>query len=294
MDKQTPHRRVHSTRVGNTKILNHSGRYLSIRDPYHFVLSLNWPQFFAGLVTIFLLMNVAFGTLYWLIPGSVANAREGVFLDYFFFSIETLATVGYGAMSPVGMGGHVIASAEILFGMVGVALTTGLVFARFAKPTARIIFSDRAIIRTFDAKRMLTLRIANERYNRIVGASATVALIRREVTAEGESYFRIYDLPLIRHSTQVFALTWTLMHPIDEASPLFALTADQLAATQSRILVSITGHDESIAAAVHAVKDYGVESLVFDGRFVDILGLDADGERVVDLTRFHDIEEANG
>lgn len=286
-DRPTHVRTVH---IGDTKILTHRRRGNWLLDPYHFVLTLSWPQFFGALALTFILVNLFFGTLYCLLPGSVSNARAGEFFDYFFFSIETLATVGYGNMSPASFAGHMLASVEILAGMVGVALTTGLVFARFSKPTARIIFSEQALIRDFDGARVLMLRIANERHNRIVEASATLSLVRTETTAEGESFVRIHDLRLMRKRTPVFALTWVLIHPIDASSPLHGLDAAQLAAGRSRILVSITGHDETMAASVHAGRDYETDDLRFDCRFADILRVTPEGERVIDLTRFHDTE----
>lgn len=281
---------VRTVRVGDTQIRIHGSHPSKLRDPYHLVLTLTWPRFYLALLLAFILVNLIFGTLYWLSPGSVTNARQGEFLDYFFFSIETLATVGYGVMSPASRYGHIVASIEILTGMIGVALITGLVFARFSKPTARILFSDRAVIRDFEGSRVLMLRIANERYNRIVEATATLSLVRTEVNAQGESFVRIHDLRLIRERTPVFALTWTLIHPIDERSPLFGLDAVQLAASRSRILASVTGHDETMAASVYAGSEYQAADLVFEGRFVDILHLTPEGERVIDLTRFHDIE----
>lgn len=286
----SPSPRVRKVRVGDTQILTHRRRQSRLDDPYHLVLTLSWPRFFGALVLGFILVNLAFGTLYWLLPGSVANARAGEFLDYFFFSIETLATVGYGTMSPSSLAGHVIASVEILTGMVGIAIITGLVFARFSKPTARILFSNRAIIRDFDGARVLMLRMANERHNRIVEATATLSLVRTEIDPQGEIFVRIHDLALTRERTPVFALTWTLIHTIDEHSPLYGVDAAQLAAARSRILVSVTGHDETMAAAVYAGTNYQTDDLVFDSRFVDILSMTPEGERTVDLTRFHDIE----
>lgn len=283
--------RVRTVRVGDTQVLTHRRRESRLGDPYHLVLTLSWPRFFGALVLAFVLVNLIFGTAYWLLPDSVAHAREDEFFDYFFFSIETLATVGYGAMSPASFVGHALASVEILTGMVGIAITTGLVFARFSKPTARILFSQRAIIRDFDGARVLMLRMANERHNRIVEATASLSLVRMEANRQGESFVRIHDLRLIRERTPVFALTWTLMHTIDERSPLHGLDAAQLAASRSRILVSVTGHDETMAASVHAGNNYEADDLVFDRRFVDILRITPDGDRIVDLTRFHDTEE---
>ncbi len=287
MTKPSTVRTVH---VGETKVLTNQGRHRGLSDPYHMVLNLSWPRFFAGLVMVFLLVNLLFGAAYWLLPASVSNARENHFLDYFFFSIETLATVGYGNMSPASLMGHTVASIEILLGMVGVAITTGLVFVRFSKPTARILFSDNAIIRDFDGARYLMLRMANERYNRIVEASATLSFIKLEPSRQGETFVRIHDLPLARQRTPVFALTWTLMHLIDERSPLFGMTKEQLTSAHCRILVSVTGHDETVAASVYSEKSYEAQKVAFNCRFVDILEVSSDGDRTVDMTRFHDLE----
>lgn len=282
--------RIRSVRVGDTQILTLKHRLGKLRDPYHLVLTLNWPQFFGVLLLVFSVVNLLFAFLYWLLPGSVANTHPGSFLDCFFFSIETLATVGYGVMSPAALSGHIVASFELLSGMVGFALVTGLVFARFSKPTARMLFSRRAVIREFDGQRVLMLRVANERHNRIVEATAKLSLVRDEIDARGERFIRIHDLRLLRERTPVFSLTWTLIHPLDERSPLHGLDAAQLATSHSHIVVSVTGHDETMAATVHAGSDYAVEDLVFDGRFVDILRTTPEGEPVVDLTRFHEIE----
>ena len=288
------HQRKNSIRavhVGQTTVLNHGQGITRLFDPYHFILNLSWPRFFGMLVLMFVSLNLIFGTAYWSIPGSVANARHGVFMDYVFFSIETLATVGYGTMSPANLGGHIVASVEIMLGMAGVALTTGLIFARFAKPKARIMFSQRAVIRDFDGQRMLMLRIANERYNRIVDASAMASIVRQETGVSGEVFMRIHDLHLMREHTQVFNLTWTLMHVIDASSPLYQYDAERLSSSQTRIMVSVTGHDETVAASVYAVHNYEAHDVAFDARFVDVLRLSPEGERIVDLTRFHLVEE---
>lgn len=289
--KKHPSQRVRQVRVGQTNVLAKGQQHTAgLVDPYHFVLTLTWPRFFGLLVCVFVALNALFALAYWLVPGSVANARPGVFQDYFFFSVETMATVGYGEMSPANTVGHLIAVLEIMLGMTAVALMTGLIFARFAKPKARVLFSEKAVIRQFDGKRVLMLRVANERYNRIVDVSAMLSVVRLERLQDGEAYYRIHDLPLVRERTQVFNLTWTLIHEIDERSPLFGVTTQSLQADQIRIAVSLTGHDETVAAAVHAVHDYEGADIAFDARFVDVLRLMPDGSRVVDLTRFHEVE----
>jgi inward rectifier potassium channel len=276
--------------VGDTQILTDGQKRNALQDPYYLILNLSWPSFFSVLVTGFILLNLAFGTIYWLLPGSVANTKEGSFLNFFFFSVETLATVGYGVMSPANLAGHIVATIEIMTGMAGLAVTTGLVFARFSKPTARILFSKNVLIRDFEGSRVLMFRIANERHNRIVEANATVSLVREEVNEQNESFIRIHDLKLVRERTPVFAMTWTLMHRIDEKSPLYGNSAKTLTANRSRITVSVGGHDETIAATVYANFNYFAEDIIFDARFVDILTYLPNGGRAINMTRFHEID----
>ena len=276
--------------VGDTQILTDGQKRNALHDPYYLILNLSWPSFFSVLVTGFILLNLAFGTIYWLLPGSVANTKEGSFLNYFFFSVETLATVGYGVMSPASLSGHIVATIEIITGMAGLAVTTGLVFARFSKPTARILFSKNVLIRDFDGSRVLMFRIANERHNRIVEANATVSLVREEVNEQNENFIRIHDLKLVRERTPVFAMTWTLIHRIDENSPLYENSSKTLTANRSRISVSVGGHDETIAATVYANFNYFAEDIIFDARFVDILTYLPNGGRAINMTRFHEID----
>jgi inward rectifier potassium channel len=276
--------------VGDTQILTDGQKRNALHDPYYLILNLSWPSFFSVLVTGFILLNLAFGTIYWLLPGSVANTKEGSFLNYFFFSVETLATVGYGVMSPASLSGHIVATIEIITGMAGLAVTTGLVFARFSKPTARILFSKNVLIRDFEGSRVLMFRIANERHNRIVEANATVSLVREEVNEQNENFIRIHDLKLVRERTPVFAMTWTLIHRIDENSPLYENSSKTLTANRSRISVSVGGHDETIAATVYANFNYFAEDIIFDARFVDILTYLPNGGRAINMTRFHEID----
>ncbi|MDD5247579.1 MAG: ion channel [Rhodocyclaceae bacterium] len=264
-------------------------RWRAWRDPYHLILTLSWPRFFALLTAFFLAVNLLFATAYWLTGGSVEHARPGSFVDVLFFSIETLATVGYGEMFPGTVAGHAISSLEILVGLMSLAVVTGLVFARFSKPTARVLFSDKVVLRDFDGHRVLMLRVANERHNRMVEPTAHLGLLRLEQTAGGEVYYRIHDLALQRQRNQVFALTWTLVHRIDETSPLYGWSKEALVAARARITVSIIGHDETIAAAVHALHEYPATQLFFDHRFVDIIADAGEETRIIDLTRFHDI-----
>ena len=260
-----------------------------LADPYHLILTLNWPRFIALLISFFIVVNLAFAGVYWLADGSVDHARPGSFFDLLFFSIETFATVGYGEMAPATMAGHVISSVEIVCGMMSLAVFTGLIFARFSKPTARVLFSNKAVIRDFGDHRVLMLRAANERHNKIIEPSAHLGLIRLETTKDGETLYAVHDLLLVRNRNPVFTMSWTLIHRINESSPLYGLTAETIGNSIVNIHVSISGHDETVAAPVYALYDYHPQEVKFDHKFVDIIVDKGGGNRITDLTKFHDI-----
>jgi inward rectifier potassium channel len=259
-------------------------------EAYHSILTLSWPRFFALMFGIYLFVNLVFATAYYLIPGTILNARSNGFLDAFFFSIETLATVGYGVMSPATTYGHVVASTEILLGMLVTAMLTGLLFARFSRPTARVLFSRVAVITTFNGNPTLMLRAGNERNNLILEASVRMSLIRKEKTLEGEVFYRVYDLKLDRERSSAFALSWTVMHRIDESSPLHGKRPADLVADESTLSVAISGLDETLNDTVHARNSYEPEDIVFGSHFVDILFERETGRWSVDFTKFHDVE----
>ncbi len=258
------------------------------RDAYHQILALSWPGFFLLIVLAYLAANVLFAMVYGLQPGAVANAGHD-FLDRLFFSIETLSTVGYGYMYPVTIFAHVVASIEIFIGLLSLALVTGIMFARFSRPQARILFSRIAIVCRFDGTPTLMVRAANERHNTILEADVAMTLVREEITAEGERFYRQHDLPLTRHHSAAFALSWTVMHPITERSPLHGWTREQLEKAHAMIAVSITGLDDILEQTVHARAEYTAGQLLFDRRFVDVI-VPADGGTILDLTRFNDTE----
>jgi inward rectifier potassium channel len=284
-----------TVKLGQTEITKIGARRFDWNDAYHLIMSLTWPRFFAGAVTVYLLVNVAFACVYALGDHAINNAES--FLDELFFSVETLATVGYGNMSPATIYGHCVATAEIITGMLSMAVITSLVFARFSKPTARVLFSRVAVIAPYDGIPTLMLRVANQRHSYILDASASVVLLRDEVTAEGHSLRRFHDLKLERARSPLFALSWQIMHRIDASSPLHGLTAQALREGDMRMIVTISGLDETFAATVTARHDYAHENVVFDRRFADIF-IEGDHPRhlYIDLSRFHDLErvEAEG
>ena len=258
-------------------------------DPYHLILIIDWPGFFGLTVACYVATNTLFALLYLAGGDSIKNARPGSFLDAFFFSIQTMATIGYGAMYPQTDYANILVSIEALVGLMGVAMVTGLLFARFSRPTARVLFSNVAVITPHNGVPTLIFRTANERRNQILEAQIGVSLLRNEVTTEGESMRRFYDLKLVRNQTRNFSLSWTVMHQIDESSPLYGETAESLIEAEMDIVVTLTGLDETVSQTIHARHYYLSEEVLWDMRFVDIFYTKPDGRRVIDYTRFHEV-----
>jgi len=274
-------------RFGAAQIKRKGGPGWYWSDLYHLMLAMSWPAFFFTVFCLYMVTNLGFAGLFHLQPDSVADARPG-FIDHFFFSIETLATVGYGHMHPGTTYGHVVASAEILLGMLELSLVTGLMFARFARPSSRIMFSNVAVVARFNGVPTLMFRAANERNNLILEATVRASIARRERTPEGQEFTRFYDLELERNSTSVFALSWTIMHRIDERSPLFGKSADDLLDEGATLTLSLTGMDETLNDFVHARHSYGADEILYGRRFVDILSAPENNVRVIDFDRFHE------
>ncbi len=259
------------------------------RDYYHLLLTLDWPQFFVLTVASYVASNTVFALLYLAGGDCIKNARPGSFLDAFFFSVQTMATIGYGSMYPSTDYANLLVSIEALVGLLGVAMGTGLMFARFSRPTARVLFSGVAVIAPHNGVPALMLRVANERRNQILEAQIGVSLLRDEVTAEGNFMRRFYDLKLLRSQTRSFALSWMVIHEIDENSPLYGVTPELMAQTETDIVVTITGIDETASQTVHARHYYMTEEILWNMRFVDIFTKKSDGRRMLDFHRFHDV-----
>lgn len=259
-------------------------------DLYHWTLELPWWSFlFAGVIA-YLGANALFALLYLVRPGAIAQARPGSFADAFFFSIQTMSTVGYGQMWPATVYANLVVTAEIAVGILFLALATGLVFARFSRPTARVLFSRVAVIGPYNGAPTLSFRIANQRRNELLQAEVEVALLRDETTGEGDAIRRFYDLKLARRRTPVFAMTFTVMHTIDRDSPLHGATSASLEAEDAELVVTVTGVDETIAQRVHARTSYLPHEILWGHRFVDVMGWTEEGRRLIDYRRFHETE----
>ncbi|MBS0333820.1 MAG: hypothetical protein JSS35_13720 [Proteobacteria bacterium] len=263
----------------------------SLADPYYFILSMRWTTFLALVLAVFLAANLLFAGLYWAAPGSISNARPGAFGDAFFFSVETLATVGYGVMTPATLYGHSVATAEIFVGMFLTALATGAFFARFARPSARMVFSETAVVAPYNGGQALMVRVASRRLQGISEATARLNYFRNEPYGEGR--FRRFDeLKLVRASIPVLTLSWTVIHVIDEASPLHGMTEERLLAEAPAIMLSINGFDEAISSMVNDRQTYRNENIRFGHVFTDMLRDLPDGMIELDITRIHDTRPA--
>lgn len=268
-------------------------RRTPLRDFYHALLRLPWWATITAISGAFLAANALFALAY-LLVGGVEHAAHGSFRDAFFFSVQTMATIGFGVMHPVGLYSNVIVTAEALMGLAGFALATGLIFQRFSRPTARVLFSRVAVVTPYDGITTLMFRCANERSNQILEAEVHVYLAREEISAEGLTLRRSHDLALSRSRNPLFSFTWTVLHPIDAKSPLRGATAASLAAQDAAVVVTLTGIDESLSQPIFARYSYGPSEILWGRRFVDILSRMDDGQRVVDYRRFHDTETGTG
>lgn len=258
-------------------------------DFYHWVLTLGWLAFFGWVTFAYLAVNAIFALAYIAVPESVANVHG--FVDSFFFSIETFATIGYGVMAPQTRYAHALVTCEALAGILATATITGVTFARLARPTSKVIFSDKAVIANRNGVPHLQFRMANWRRNQIAEAQLHVMVLMKETTLEGETIRRPFPLRLLRDKNPMFLLTWTAMHPIEPDSPFHGEGAfEKLRAMEAEIFLSLTGLDETIGQAIHTRYRYRLDDIVHDARFADILHASDEGVRVIDFDKFHDIE----
>ena len=252
--KRNPREKAARVRLGSLEFKKKGVSRFDMRDPYHLAVALTGPQFFATLLVTYLLVNVAFASFFWLVPGSVANARPYSFPDAFFFSIETLATVGYGEMYPATPYGHVIAATEIVCGLGFTAILTGLTFVRFSRPRAKFVFAH-PVVAMHNGKPTLMLRVANGRAHVLMDAVAKLNVLLSVATAEGKRFRRAQELRLERAHLSVFPLTWTLMHVMDERSPLYGYDAAQVVAALAQVFLTLEARDPMLATWVHEIRN---------------------------------------
>lgn len=271
------------------KIRTVGKKWSPFEDLYHRVLEVSWLTYFILIALAFFTANATFAFLYLLQPGSISNAND-TFRDAFFFSVQSLATIGYGQMAPGTLYGHILVTLEALTGLLGFALVTGITFSKFARPTSRVLFSEKVVVGERNGERFLMFRMANYRHNQIVEARLRVIVLQDMVTKEGEQLRVPVEVPLVRETTAFFRLTWTASHKIDEKSPFYGPGAEQaLRDKRSDVYLSLTGLDETIAQTVHARRSYTLDDIVWGARFKDVISATPDGVRIIDYRNFHDV-----
>ena len=265
--------------------------FLASISPYHALLTMSWRAYFGIVITAYFVVNLVFAAAYEACgPGAleVAGARQASYLEAFFFSVQTLATIGYGRISPVGMTANLLVTVESLVGLLGLALATGILFARFSRPIADILFSHNAIVSPYRDIQAFMFRIANRRTNEMLEVQAEVIFSRLEGP---QRVRRFHVLSLERPRVVFFPLSWTVVHPIGETSPMRGLTHQDLVDSEAEVLILLTGIDETFSQTVQARSSYKADEIVWGARFRDVFHRSPDGRVLaVDVAKLHDIE----
>jgi len=283
-------------RDGSFNVVRENQSFLRSLNLYHEMLSAPLWAFYAVIFGAYLLLNLLFAGLYLLcgpgaLHGATAVSPGDRFLEAFFFSVQTLATIGYGRLSPEGSAANALVAVEALVGLLGVAFATGLSFARFSRPLAHILYSDRAVIAPYRGGTGFMFRVINERRNQLIEVKARVAFSRM-VSENGRRIRKFEPLSLERTTVQFFPLHWTLVHPIDEKSPLNGVTTESLRASEAEFMILLTGTDETFSQTVHSRSSYLADEVVVGARFQDMFVDGGDGRPRIDMRRFHEVEQA--
>ena len=287
----TRKRREITVRTGHFEFVKLNTEKFDWRDAYHLILTWSWPGFAGFVFCVYIAINLLFAILYLLGPDSIAEMAPGSFSDAFFFSVETFATVGYGHFYPLSFYGHIIAMLEIMVGMFGLAILTGVIFVRFSRPTARIRFSKHAVISPFDGLPTLMVRIANLRHQAMMQAHFHMILVRSDITAEGEEIRRFFPLKLTFDHLIAFPAVLTLRHRIDQTSRLYGMTAEDFERHDVRIIVSIVAIDTVIPAPIESAGDYNYDHIEWGRRFVEIYQENEQHQWTVDYGRIDETED---
>ncbi|MGK0366921.1 MAG: inward rectifier potassium channel [Thermoproteota archaeon] len=252
---------------------------LIINDYYYKLMKISWLKLFTLVVLVYLTLNLLFGAIYFYADIPISNAKG--FLDYFFFSLQTVSTIGYGNLAPIGNMANALVTIQAIIGIIFVAILTGVIFSKFSRPKSKILFSNKAIVTSMDGKKYLCFRVGNERKNDLVDVSVKITALINHTTSEGRFMRKMVDLELKRSSTAFFALTWSIFHPLENSPVDF----DNLLALNTLII----GHDGTYSQTVYARKMYYLDDILFDKTFVDVVKDAGNGLVDVDFTKFHDI-----
>ena len=282
--------------VGAIEIVKRGLARYDVRDPYHIAIELSWKEFAPAFIGLELGINTVFALLYLASPGCIANARAGSSSNACFFSVETLATVGYGTMAPATFYGHAASAIEIVSGLTFTAIMTGLLFVRFSKPKPKILFADQAVVTSHNCAPTLMVRIANGRITLLTNAMVRLGVVLLEEDAKGHPLRALHDVALsnatlsLSLSLSLFPLTWTVMHEIDENSPLTGYDAERFKESDARLVLTIEAHDQALGAAIHDLRVYTAGDVLYGMHYAEALSVDDRLRPVADLTRLSLVE----
>lgn len=262
-------------RIGGASLYKTGTSRFDLGDPYHLALTASWPTFFAGFVGCFGLINLLFAGFYMLDAGSIANAQAHSLRDAFFFSMETLATVGYGSMAPASTYGHVVSAIEIICGLAFTAIMTGLIFVRFSKVKPRLLFADKLVVCQHEGKPTLMLRLAYGRSGMLNSVNARLHMLVQMVTSEGRTFRNAHELKLVRSHLPLLILTWTVMHTIDEHSPLHGLSAEDVVTKDLRAVFTIEARDHALSTSIFDLQTFAPSQIQFGMAYQDLVVNDA-------------------
>jgi len=276
--------------VGRTRfeVKNLDQRWFT--DVYHYMLAISWRRLLGVFFLVYCGTNALFGFLFWLGGDDIANARPGSFADAFWFSVQTYATIGYGGMSPATSYAHVLVTLEAFVGMMAMALGTGIVFAKFSRPTARVAFSNNLVVHVRNGRPVLEFRLANQRRGALSDATMKLSVVRDEVTAEGQPMRRAHPLELERSTMPVLSLAWNLIHVLDERSPIHGLSPEAGMDRVTGFIAILTAHDDTMSETVHARQFYSPDEVLYNVRFVDMIDSKSEpGVITIDHSLLHEV-----
>jgi inward rectifier potassium channel len=277
---------------GSFNVLRRGGSWRDVH-PYLVLINMPWFAFFAVVFFAFVVVNTAFAISYFALgpdqlQGADATAEMSRFSKVFFFSAHTLTTVGYGNVAPSGLAANILSALEAMFGLIGFALATGLLFGRVSKPSARLGFSDRIVMAPYQDGMSMQFRVVNLRHNALMELDANVLLMTVE-GGNGAMKRKYSPLKLERRQVFFLPLTWTIVHPIDSGSPLYGKTPEELEVLQAEILILIKGFDDTFSQTVHAQYSYRFDEMIWGAKFEPAFGVDSSGRLVLDVDRVGDL-----
>lgn len=258
------------------------------KDLYHDLLSMSWKRTLIYFSIFFILLNSLFATLYWLEPGSLHNS-DNQWLTCFFFSVQTLGTIGYGFLAPATLMANILVTIEAVLGLISMAIMTGLFFAKFSRTFAKVEFTENMVVTHWEGKKTLIFRMINLRENRIIDSTVSVTFLRKEKTQQGTDFRRFYDLKLVRSKIPMLSMSINIMHVIDEDSPLFGMSDDSYIACEGEIIVALIGTDSTFGQTIHSTYTYQAKDIRWNKQFKDMVFVHPDGTREVDYANFNQL-----